>query len=154
MSAVRNSWQFTVAWGDLDANQHMRNTAYLDYAAQSRFLFLASEGFPPEAFRRYRMGPVVLRDTVDYRRELHHLDVFTLTLELAGMSADGARFALANSFVNALGEAAAIVRSDGAWFDLGARRVTAPPEQLLGAMNRMPRSAEFTVLERSPAAIA
>lgn len=61
-SAMRNSWQFTVAWGDLDANQHMRNTAYLDYAA--------------------------------------------------------------------------------------------PPEQLLAAMNRMPRSAEFTVLERGPAATA
>ncbi|HKZ73564.1 MAG TPA: acyl-CoA thioesterase [Steroidobacteraceae bacterium] len=63
MGSVRNAWQFTVLWGDLDANQHMRNTAYLDYAAQSRFVFLASQGFGPGEFRRHRMGPVVLRDT-------------------------------------------------------------------------------------------
>ncbi len=147
MKSVRNAWQFTVVWGDLDANQHMRNTAYLDYAAQSRFLFLAAEGFPPGDFRRHRMGPVVLRDTVEYRRELHHLDAFTLTLELAGMSADGARFALANSFTNERGELVATVRSDGAWFALDARRVQPPPEALLAAMNAMPHAADFRVID-------
>jgi len=146
MQSATNAWQFTVVWADLDANQHMRNTAYLDYAAQSRFLFLASRGFPPGEFRRHRLGPVVLRDTVEYRRELNHLDVFTLRLELAGMSEDGARFALANTFTNARGELAATVRSDGAWFALEARRVQPPPEALLAAMNRMPRSAEFRTL--------
>jgi acyl-CoA thioester hydrolase len=148
MTAVQASWQFTVAWGDLDANHHMRNTAYLDYAAQSRFLFLDSQGFPSDAFRRHLIGPVVFRDVVEYRRELHHLDVFTLTIELGGMSADGARFALTNTFTRVAGDVAAIVRSDAAWFDLKARRVTVPPAQLLQAMNRMPRSAEFLVLER------
>jgi acyl-CoA thioester hydrolase len=110
MQSVTNAWQFTVVWGDLDANQHMRNTAYLDYAAQSRFIFLA------------------------------------LTLELAGMSEDGARFALANAFTNARGELAATVRSDGAWFALDARRVQPPPDGLLAAMNRMPRATDFRTL--------
>jgi acyl-CoA thioester hydrolase len=142
------AWHFTVAWGDLDANQHMRNTAYLDYAAQSRFLFLASQGFSPESFRRHRMGPVVFRDEVEYRRELKHLETFTLTLELAAMSEDGAKFVLENTFTDARGRPAALVRSDAAWFDLEARRVASPPAGLLEAMNRMPRTAGFVVLER------
>lgn len=148
MSEVQSSWQFTVAWGDLDANRHMRNTAYLDYAAQSRFMFLASQGFPPEAFRRHRIGPVIFRESIEYRRELDHLDVFTLRLELAAMSADGAKFSLVNTFANARGECAAVVASEAAWLDLEARRVTAPPRELLGAMERMPRSPDFAQLER------
>jgi acyl-CoA thioester hydrolase len=149
MASAQNAWQFTVAWNDLDANQHMRNTAYLEYATQSRFLFLASQGFPPGEFRRLRIGPVVMRDTVEYRRELHHLDAFTLTLEAAGMSADGTRFVLANTFSNARGQLAAVIRSEGTWFDLEARRVAPPPAALLAAMQRMPRSAEFREIEGS-----
>jgi acyl-CoA thioester hydrolase len=147
MAGVQNAWQFTVLWGDLDANQHMRNTAYLDYAAQSRFVFLGSQGFPPAEFRRHRIGPVVLRDELEYRRELHHLDTFTLTLELEAMSADGAKFLLANAFTNSREQLAAIVKSEGAWFDLEARRVAAPPAGLLAAMNRMPRSARYRQLD-------
>jgi acyl-CoA thioester hydrolase len=148
VDVIQTSWEFTVAWGDLDANHHMRNTAYLDYAAQSRFLFLSAQGFPPESFRRHRVGPVIFRDTVEYRRELHHLDTFVLTLELAGMSDDGAKFSLSNTFTAARGQAAALVRSEAAWFDLEARRVTAPPESLLQAMKRMPRTSDFIVLAR------
>lgn len=44
-------------WRDMDFNSHMRNTAYLDKAADVRQMFLIEHGFPVEEFARRRIGP-------------------------------------------------------------------------------------------------
>ena len=36
---------FIAGWGDMDANAHMRNTAFLDRAADVRMMFFADHGF-------------------------------------------------------------------------------------------------------------
>lgn len=59
-----------VGWTDLDANNHMRNTAYLDKAVDVRMMYFAANGFPMAEFERQRIGPVVFQDTVDYYREM------------------------------------------------------------------------------------
>jgi hypothetical protein len=41
---------FQVTWADLGADHQMRNTGFLGYAAQARFLFLAEYGFTRAEF--------------------------------------------------------------------------------------------------------
>lgn len=138
--------EYTVSWGDLDANVHLRNTAYLDYSAQTRFLYLKVNGFTPADFRNAGIGPVVLLEQITYHKELGFLENFSVTMELGGLSEDGAKFIMVNRFFKADGRLAAEVATRGAWFDLNARRVKAPPQALNEAMLRMVRSEQFEAL--------
>jgi acyl-CoA thioester hydrolase len=94
-------------------------------------------------FHRLRMGPVILRDELDYYREVGLLEEIRVTLEFAELSADGSRFLLQNTFYRPDGKLIARVRSKGGWLDLNARKLVAPPSKLLTAMRRAPRSEDF-----------
>jgi acyl-CoA thioester hydrolase len=139
-------YDYQVSWADLDSNNHLANTAYLDYAAQTRFRFLADHGFPPSAFEQARLGPVVFEDRVTYKRELRLLDMFTVGMELRGQNESGSRFMLVNRFLDAKGELCAEVWTHAAWFNLKERRISDPPAGLLSAMNAMPKDAAFETL--------
>jgi acyl-CoA thioester hydrolase len=53
---------FHVRWGDMDFNAHMKNTAYLDLAADVRMMYFQAHGFTMREFERLRLGPVIMRD--------------------------------------------------------------------------------------------
>ena len=137
---------FRVGWGDLDANHHMANRAFLDRAADTRVLFFARNGFPVARFAAERIGPVILRDELVYRKELRLLDEFTVDLELFGLSLDGTRFDLGNTFRTMDDVVAAVVRSEGLWFDIEHRRPRSPPAELDAVERRMPRGEGFKEL--------
>lgn len=137
---------YTVTWSDLDANVHMRNTGYLDYAAQTRFVYLASQGFTPAEFRNAGIGPVVFSEEIRYLRELRFLEEFSVTIELSGVNAEGSKFILVNRFLKKDGTVSAEVVTRGAWFDLRERKVTVPPQALTDAMLRLPRTEAFEQL--------
>ena len=50
-------YTYQVLWADLDGNQHLKNTRYIDYASHSRFRFLTEQGFGPKAFAQHKLGP-------------------------------------------------------------------------------------------------
>ena len=51
-------------------------------------------GFPIEEFLRLRIGPVVMKDEVEYFREVGLQQQITLTYALAGHAPDCSRFIL------------------------------------------------------------
>jgi len=134
---------FTAGWGDMDFNSHMANRAYLDRAADVRMLYFAGNGFPMAEFYRLRIGPVILRDELEYYREVSLLDEFRVTLGMAELSADGSRFLVQNSFYRPDRKLIARVRSKVGWLDLGARKLIAPPESLLRALQNTARTEDF-----------
>lgn len=136
-------------WGDMDFNAHMRNTAYLDKSADLRMMFFADHGFPTAEFARLRIGPVVMRDEIEYFREIGLLQPVRATLQLAGLAEDGSRFALRNEFHREDGHLSARVTSAGGWLDLAARRLVVPPEGLQAAMLALPRTETFQILPGS-----
>lgn len=138
-------YDYQVLWSDLDANNHLRNTGYLDYASQTRMRFLADHGSTPEAFARQRIGPVVFEDKVLYRKELRLLEPFRVSIEAGGRNANGAKFILVNRIYNQRDELCAEVRSHGAWFNLAERKITEPPAELLAAMEAMPKTDDYAV---------
>jgi acyl-CoA thioesterase FadM len=61
-------------WSDMDFNSHMRNTAYLDKSADVRMMYFSENGFSMQDFMRLRLGPVIMRDELEYYREVSLLE--------------------------------------------------------------------------------
>lgn len=136
-------------WADMDFNSHMKNTAYLDKAADVRQKFLMEHGFPVEEFVRLRIGPVVMKDEVEYYKEVGLQQEIQVNYALAGHAPDGSRFILRHEVFRADGKLAARVTSTGGWLDLAARKLIAPPPALLDTMNLLERTSDFVVLPSS-----
>jgi acyl-CoA thioester hydrolase len=136
-------------WGDMDFNSHMKNTAYLDKCADVRQMFLNENGFPVEAFSRLHIGPVVMKDELEYFKEVGLQQEIMVTYALAGQATDGSRFLLRHEIFRPDGKLAARVTSTGGWLDLTERKLIAPPPALLAAMNRLERTSDFMVLPSS-----
>jgi len=133
----------------MDFNSHMKNTAFLDKSADVRMMFFAENGFPAGEFSRLRIGPVVMKDEVEYRKEVSLLQEIRVTLSIAGHSEDGSRFELRNEIFCLKGTLCARVTSAGGWLDLGTRKLVAPPETLHHAMKSLPKTSDFRVLPSS-----
>jgi acyl-CoA thioester hydrolase len=138
--------ELRVGWSHVDFNQHMGNTGYLNLAVDVRFMYFESRGMPVSEFERLRIGPVVVRDELDYFSELHLMDVITITLELEGLSADGAQMRLRNEFFRSDGKRAARVTSQGLWMNLDTRRPVIPPDAVSTALRALTRTSDYREL--------
>ena len=138
---------FHVRWGDMDFNGHMKNTAYLDISGDVRMMYFVEQGFSMREFERLKVGPVMLRDELDYYKEMHLLEVLRVDLCLAGLSADASRFCFRNEFFRDDGKRVARVSSTGGWLDLTARRLVAPPEQLAHVLRDLATNDDFKELD-------
>ena len=141
---------FTVLWGDIDANRHMRNTAYSDYASHTRFAFLAENGFPMERLEALAVGPVLFKETTEYFRELRLHDRIVVNLRVLAWAADGSRWSVCNELfrVEPGGERvrAARITMEGAWFDLRTHKLRVPPPELVAVFDALPRTEDFVAL--------
>lgn len=136
-------------WADMDFNAHMKNTAYLDKAADVRQMFLIDHGFPMEEFLRLRIGPVVKKDEVEYYNEVGLQQQITVTYALAGHAPDGSRFLLRHEIFRPDGKLSARVTSAGGWLNLAERKLMAPPPALLSAMNALEKTSDYIDLPSS-----
>jgi len=136
-------------WGDMDFNSHMKNTAFLDKAADVRMMFFAENGFPMAEFSRLKLGPVIMKDEVEYHKEVGLMQEITVTLAIAGLSPDGSRFSIRNEILRPDGQLCAKVTSAGGWLDLAARRLVPPPQALYAALKSLPHTADFAALSSS-----
>jgi acyl-CoA thioester hydrolase len=136
-------------WADMDFNSHMKNTAYLDKAADVRQMFLIEHGFPVAEFSRLRIGPMVMKDEVEYFKEVRLQQEITVTYALAGHALDGSRFLLRHEIFRPDGELSARVTSAGGWLNLDERKLVVPPPSLLSAMNLLEKTGDFIVLPSS-----
>ena len=121
----------------------MANSAYLDHAANTRMLFFYRNGFTMSRFTSEKFGPVVMRDELVYRKELRLMEDFRVDLDAAGLSQDGVRWRLRNTFRNSADETSAVVTSDGVWFDLERRKPRIPPQDLHNLMRALQRTSDF-----------
>jgi acyl-CoA thioester hydrolase len=137
---------FTIRWADCDANGHMRNTAYSEYAIDVRVGFLHEHGFGFEQFRETGFGPVLLREEIDYFREVRMNDTMQVDFQQLGISADGSRFKVQHDFAGADGKPAARIVINGGWMDMRTRRLAPPPEALARAFAQVPKAEDWAEL--------
>jgi acyl-CoA thioester hydrolase len=124
------SQNYTVRWSDLDANGHMRNTAFIECGMQVRLAFFAEHGFPFSEFQKQQFGPVIFREEIVYLKEVRMLETIRTSFHFSKLSDDGARFTLVNTLFKEADVKAAELISEGAWFDLKTRKLVPPPTQL------------------------
>ena len=137
---------FEVGWFDCDANRHLKNTAFLEYAIEARFRYFNAHGFPASSFAKHQIGPVVVKDEIVYKRELYLLDKFKVQFLSGGINQAGTRNLVVNRIIKADGELAAEIRSMIVWFDLAERKVRVPPPELAAAIAALARTEDYAVL--------
>lgn len=130
--------RFTVRWADLDANRHVRNTAYSEYGTDARLQYLVANGFSPDTFERRRFGPVIFREEIRYRREVLFGDRFDVELRLGGLAPDGSQWRILHRFLRSDGKEAASLVVEGAWMSLETRRLVAPTPDLVEILRKLP----------------
>lgn len=136
-------------WRDMDYNSHMANTAYLDRAADVRMMYFAANGFTADDMLRMKIGPVIMKDEIEYSREVRLLQEIRVSFACAGLAPDGSRFMIRNEFSHADGTRCAMVTSTGGWLDLNQRKLVAPPEPLRLAMEALVKIEGFRELRSS-----
>jgi acyl-CoA thioester hydrolase len=141
--------RLVAGWGDMDFNSHMRNTAFLDKSADVRMMFFSENGFPMEEFIRWKIGPVIRKDEIEYFKEVRLLEELRGTLTIAGLAEDGSRFLLRNEFWRANDTLIAKVTSAGGWLDLSSRKLVVPPAALLAALRSLRMTEDFQILPSS-----
>ena len=115
-----------IRWADLDANMHVANTRYNLFATDARVGYLMANGYQFGVHNS--AGPVVLSDSITYRRELRLGDKITVKLLLRGISPKGTKWIIQQILEKEGGEVAAIIDSFGGWLDLETRKLTRPPK--------------------------
>lgn len=145
MTPAAHEEHFAVRWSDLDANRHVKNTVFSEFATHTRFRPLETHGFDQARFEQLRFGPVMLREEIRYRRELAFGDEVVVNVLFAGLSADGSQWRVQQEVARA-GKQAAVLTIDGAWIHLDSRKLIAPPPELLDLLQRLPRVGAFDVL--------
>ncbi|QIZ00987.1 acyl-CoA thioesterase [Streptomyces sp. S1D4-11] len=121
---------FEVRWDDVDLNGHLRSTRYSEYASTARLSFLTESGWDVRALQKEGFGAVLLSEEVTYLREVFLAEQVSVLCQVVGLSADGARWRIQHAVSRENGDEAAVVRSLGAWIDVRARKISAPPSGL------------------------
>ncbi len=140
---------YQVRWTDIDANRHVRYSAYIDAAAELRYRFFTEHNLPPEAFDSLGVGPVYTSLTATFFREVRLGETLTITYLLTGLSRSGLRWKVQHDFLKANGKKAVTVTLEGTILNLATRQPTAPTPEIMSVFQQVPRSVNFEELSES-----
>ena len=135
----------TVRWADLDPNGHVRHSVYYDYGAQARVTYLDQAGFGIAWLTRHGIGPVLFREEAHFYRELRLGDELLIDVRLAGLSEDRRKWSLRHRITRGK-ELCATLDLDGAWLHLKARKLAAPPMELMEKFAALPHTEDFRII--------
>ena len=133
-----------VMWSMVDANAHLRHSAYADFAAQARLNLLEKFGLKPSVFLKQNIGPILFREETLYLKEVRPNDIVRVTCELTKSRSDGSRWSIRHEIYRSDSTKAAIINVDGAWIDTIQRKLTALPEDLNILFHQTPKSHDYT----------
>ena len=135
-----------VMWAQVDANNHLRHSAYADMAAQARLNLLNRIGLTFSEFSRHHLGPVLFREELIYLREIRLDDYVRVTVVLTRTTEDYSRFSFRHEIYRSDGTKCAVVTVDGAWLDIAKRKLTTLPDNWQGIVARLPKSEDYEEL--------
>ena len=145
---TKYSKQFEALWVDVDMNGHLQHTAYSRYATNVRVGFfrdVLKTNF--QGFSEQNLGPIVLKEFIEYKREVHLSDIMDIDIALAGVSADCGRWLIRHQ-AHVHGKVACIINMEGAWLDLKLRKMGIPNQQLIESFNKLAQTKDFKTLGR------
>ena len=130
-------------WSQIDANMHLRHSAYADFAAQARLEILGTLGFSDKTLAMLNIGPILFREELIYMREIRPSDTVKVTCVLTKCRKDGSRWSFRQEIFRGDGIQAALINVDGAWIDTAQRKLAALPEEWANKFWEIPKSSDF-----------
>lgn len=134
---------FSTRWADFDPNNHMRHTAYNDYAAESRVRLFNKYGLSLTEFNKLNIGPVLFREETNFLKEIALGDDITVEVFLKGSSERGERFKFKHKIYRGDGKLAAEIEIFAAWMDLKIRKLTDPPKIIMDVFAQLDKTDDY-----------
>ena len=135
--------KFEVKWADVDPNNHLRNTVYVDYTDHVRFSYFDSQGLDYQTIRKMGIGPIFFKVTTTFYKEVLLHETVTVNLKLAHLAKDGSRWAFEHEVFKENGQVAALVEVQGAFLNLKTRKLALPTPEMNEAVLKLERSEKF-----------
>ncbi len=135
--------QFEIKWADLDANRHLRHSAYYDYGAQMRVQLFAETGLTLDKMSQLNIGPILFREEAIFLREVGMQDSIKINCKLAKARKDGSRWSFVHEMYRSDGVKSAIITADGAWMDTIKRKLMTPPQEIMDVFLSMDQTEDF-----------
>jgi acyl-CoA thioester hydrolase len=126
-----------IMWSQLDANMHLRHSAYADFAAQARIDLMEHLGFTAATFKQFHIGPILFREELIYLKEVKPNDTIRMTSLLSKLSEDKSRWSFTQEMYRGDNTKVAIIHVDGAWLDLHTRKLALLPQELISSFTKM-----------------
>lgn len=139
--------KFEIRWNDLDANRHLANSSYIQYATQTRMAFMQKHRLGLAELNRWGIGSVILHESVSFFNEVYLNQELVVGLELAGFSEDGGVYEFEHRFYLPNGIHCATSQVLGVWIDTMLRKATTPPDDVLVVFEKF-RTEHTKVLTR------
>mgnify|MGYP002777208904 CR=1 FL=1 len=138
-----------VRWSDIDQNRHLRHSAYYDYGATTRIACFSQHGLTNLKFEELHIGPILFREEALFKREIKFEDKITVDLVVTKASQDFSRWSIRHHFFKEDGTLSAIINMDGAWIDMGKRKLAIPNEFIQTVFSDFPRSEDFVWITKN-----
>ena len=131
----------------MDANGHLRNTAYSEFCTHVRFSFFAEYNFEPRRLKELQIGPIILREEAVFYREIGLMEILKISCQLYQASPDFSTFNWVQFVFKENGKKAAKLTIDAMWLDLTNRKPIVPPEELQALCKKIPRTKDFEFIQ-------
>lgn len=128
-----------VAWGDMDALQHVNNTVYFRWFESARIAYFERVGFL-ETLEEQGVGPILVSTSCQFRKALAHPDTVVVGARVSDPAAD--RFAMEYAVASrALGAIAALGEGTIFAYDYRRKRRADVPDRVLVAIGELEADA-------------
>jgi|SRR5699024_2224389 len=140
--------EFEIRWSDVDANRHLRNSAYIDYMSHTRMSFLMEHQLGQKELAEHNLGPVAFYEHVYYFQEVFPGKPVTVSLQLKGMSKDGMYFLFEHNFYDYKGRNIAYCEMMGAWINMETRKLTGLSDKFLKIFDSFEKTEDFKYITK------
>jgi acyl-CoA thioester hydrolase len=141
--------EFEIRWSDVDANLHLRNSAYIDYMSHTRMSFFSDKGFRQLELVKRNIGPIALSEHMYYFKEVFPGNPIRVSLQLKGISENGMFFEFLHNFYDNKGRNVARCEMMGAWIDLKERKLRGLPKDLFQYLKGMDKASGFKIISKA-----
>ncbi|MCA0933417.1 thioesterase family protein [Lutimonas saemankumensis] len=143
------SFEFPTRWADFDPNNHMRHSAYNDYAAEARVRLFRANGLSLQEMNRLNIGPVLFQERTNFLKEIGIGQTIRVEVLLKGCSELGERFKFLHRIYREDGILSAEIEIYAAWLDLKRRKLTLPPVEILKVLDSLTKTPDFEPIKIS-----
>ncbi|WP_347373495.1 thioesterase family protein [Aequorivita sp. Q41] len=140
--------QFEIRWSDVDANRHLRNSAYIDFMSHTRMSYMLEKGLGHQHLAKHDIGPVAFYEHMNYFREAFPGKPVRVSLQLKGISEDGMYFQFLHNFYDEKGKNFARCEMMGGWINLKERKLVGLPKDLFEKLESLEKTEDFKILTK------